>query len=168
MKKIIFGLFVVFEMIGIILCCASCGKRNGETEGTADNNAIDQAQVDTVSSDTEENNYGMTGDITGEPTLPGAEVLYPTVMVDGKLYEWRRGSAILNAYIKDDTFFLNNSDYYGEIKKTEKKRPEADCELTCLFDVEGKIYTIPDEKYIYLVLTTDWLEDAIVVFDEIE
>lgn len=119
-------------------------------------------------SPTESKEKEMISDITGIPTIPGEDVLYPTVMVDGKLYEWRRGSAIVNTFTKDDTYFLTSSDYYGKIKKTEMKNPEADCELSCMFAVEGKIYTVQNEEYIYLVMTTDWLDNAIVIFDEKE
>lgn len=33
---------------------------------------------------------------SGNPTLPGADEIYPMVMVEGSLYEWRRGRAVLD------------------------------------------------------------------------
>ena len=40
-----------------------------------------------------------------ESTLPGADEIYPTVLVDGECYQWRMGSAIMNLDV------VNNSTY---------------------------------------------------------
>ena len=99
-------------------------------------------------------------------TLPGADEIYPTVMVNGECYEWRRGVALLQA---DEETFINSRDYYGDITKVEGKSPENDCEIVCVFDAAGTIYTDPKNKdVIYLKLTTDWLDDKVVIFDKIK
>ena len=93
-------------------------------------------------------------------TLYGADQVYPTVMVDGALYEWHRGSAISFSGLPE------GSEYYGEISHTEAETPDADGEFASLFPVSGAIYTVPgDDTVVYLKLTTDWMENAVVRFD---
>ena len=98
-----------------------------------------------------------SNDDTG--TLDGADEIYPTVMVDGQLYEWRRGRAICEDY-------PDNSVYYGELIHADGEQPTKDCEFASTFSVTGQIYTVAgNEESVYLSLTTDWLNEAIVVFD---
>lgn len=93
-------------------------------------------------------------------TLYGADQVYPTVMVDGALYEWHRGSAIAFSGLPE------GSEYYGEISHTDEETPRTDGEFASLFPVSGAIYTVPgDDAAVYLRLTTDWMEDAVVRFD---
>ncbi|MCI5795682.1 MAG: hypothetical protein MR019_02265 [Ruminococcus sp.] len=93
-------------------------------------------------------------------TLPGAEKVYPTVMVDGSLYEWYKGAAICDDLPQDCVF-------YGDIKYVAKKTPKNDCEFSAAFDAEGQIYKVPDEASVYLVLTTYWLSNTVVKFDAV-
>ena len=77
-------------------------------------------------------------------TLMGDTEIYPTVMVDGRLYEWRKGRALCNE--------LPN-----------------DCEFVSVFSVSGQIYTIVEnDEFVCLRLTTDWLNEAAVIFDLVE
>jgi len=93
-------------------------------------------------------------------TLYGADQVYPTVMVNGALYEWHKGSAIRFGGLPDGCA------YYGEVLHTDAETPQADGEFASLFPVSGAIYTVPDnEDVIYLQLTTDWMEEAVVQFD---
>ena len=93
-------------------------------------------------------------------TLYGADQVYPTVMVNGAKYEWHRGDAIQFSGLPD------GCEAYGEIVHTEAETPQADGELASLFPVSGTIYTVPaDETVVYLRLTTDWMENAVVQFD---
>ena len=92
-------------------------------------------------------------------TLLGASKIYPTVMVDGRLYEWRRGVAISNVQPTD-------SIYYGEVNHVDGNSPTKDCEFVSVFSVSGQIYVISEnDNYVYLRLTTDWLDDVGVYFD---
>ena len=93
-------------------------------------------------------------------TLYGADQVYPTVMVNGAKYEWHRGDAVSLSGLPD------GCEEYGEIVHTEAETPRSDGELASLFPVSGTIYTVPaDETVVYLRLTTDWMENAVVQFD---
>ena len=93
-------------------------------------------------------------------TLYGADQVYPTVMVDGTLYEWHRGSAVALSGLPE------GSEYYGAISHTDAETPTKDGEFASLFPVSGAIYTVPgDDTVVYLQLKTDWMEDTVVRFD---
>jgi len=95
-------------------------------------------------------------------TLLGADKIYPTIMVQDHLYEWRKGAAICNE-------LPDNCVYYGELIHVEGERPNNDREFVSVFSASGQIYTLPqNDTVIYLCLTTDWLENTIVAFDIVE
>ena len=95
----------------------------------------------------------------GAGTLMGDTEIYPTVMVKGRLNEWRRGTALCNG-------LPNDSIYYGETIHVEGDTPENDCEFVSAFSVSGQIYTIvEDDEFVCLCLTTDWLNEAVLIFD---
>jgi hypothetical protein len=99
---------------------------------------------------------------TGPGTLPGADEIYPTIMVEGNLYEWRKGAAI-SSELPDDCV------YYGELIHVEGETPNNNNEFVSEFSVSGQIYTVPQtDTVVYLCLTTDWLENTVVVFDLVE
>ncbi|MCR5206582.1 MAG: hypothetical protein K6E47_16255 [Lachnospiraceae bacterium] len=105
----------------------------------------------------------MVNDKDNEPegTLLGASEIYPSVMVEGHAYEWRRGRAIVG--------FPKDCVYYGEINHISGKKPNENCEFVSVFSVSGQIYTIPENAdCVYLRLTTEWMEDRTVVFDLVE
>ncbi len=54
MKRTIFRLLFLFEMISTMFCVTACGKSGEETAGKADNNLIGQTSAGTDSSDTED------------------------------------------------------------------------------------------------------------------
>ena len=84
--------------------------------------------------------------------------IYPTVMVEGHLFEWRFGRAIGG--------LPKESLYYGEIVHVDKKIPTDNCEFVSAFSVSGHIYTVPgNTDSVYLQLTTDWMEKKNVAFD---
>lgn len=93
-------------------------------------------------------------------TLLGDTEVYPTVMVDGELYEWRKGRAICLDVPEDLV-------YYGQIIHVDKNRPKNDCEFRAIFDVSGDIYICPSDGCVYICITTDWMEDTFVVFDPV-
>jgi len=98
--------------------------------------------------------------IDGGSTLVGAVKIYPTVMVDGKLYQWRRGSAICSE-LPDGCVF------YGEVTHVKGEKPVNNGEFVSVFAVSGEIYTVTEnDDCVYLCLTTDWLNETIVVFDK--
>ncbi len=111
----------------------------------------------TVNSAKERNNSIESNVINGS-TLPGADEIYPTIMVNSTLYEWRFGVALVNELPIGST-------YYGEIKHTNGTTPENDCELVCTFAASGRIFTDPGEDIIYLELTTSWLEKQLIIFE---
>ena len=92
-------------------------------------------------------------------TLLGAGDIYPTLMVNGRLYEWHKGAAILEA-------LPENSVYYGEVVHVDGKTPADNCEFVSVFPASGKIYTVQNnEEHIYILLTTSWFSDKVVMFD---
>ena len=102
-------------------------------------------------------------------TIPGADEIYPTILIDGNYYEWKRGRAILMDYAGRPLPLSGETEYYGEIIHTDNDYPTMDKELVCTFNVTGSVYINPKEKSsIYLVISTDWMTDTVVVFDLIE
>lgn len=93
-------------------------------------------------------------------TIPGADKIYPTVMVDGTLYEWLLGIAIIDELPVGST-------YYGKINHSDAATPENDCEFVSVFPASGRIFVDPDKDLVYLELTTDWLEKQLVIFEPI-
>lgn len=93
--------------------------------------------------------------------LMGGTEIYPMVMVEGHLYEWRFGRAIGGR--------PSDSVYYGEINHVDGKTPTEDCDFVSVFSVSGQIYTVPgNNDCVYLYLTTDWIENKNVAFDLVE
>lgn len=90
--------------------------------------------------------------------IPGGNKIYPTIMVDGTLYEWHFGVGLVDELPAGST-------YYGKIKHTDETTPQKDREFVSVFDASGRIFIDPDENLIYLELTTDWLEKQLVVFE---
>ena len=98
---------------------------------------------------------------SGGPTLPGADEIYPTVMVEGQLYEWRRGSAILDK-------LPDSSNYEANIEHSNEKIPTGNYEFVYTFEVTGEIYTNPDDNScVYLLISTDWIQEGVVAFDKV-
>lgn len=119
-----------------------------------------------------------------DPNNPGKTYAYPTVLVNGEYYEFRRTRVngvgpllvIPNGIPKemwpdDPNVVLAGLDYYGEIihYSGEYQYPKEDCEMVCWFDVDGQIYTDPNNKdTVYLYIETPWIEYAVAAFDRIE
>lgn len=104
---------------------------------------------DTVSStDSAASNEGTTSD-------GGEELVSAAVMVSGIIYEWDAECDALP----------ENAVLYGEIVCVDASVPENDCELVSEFDVTGEIYTSDsDDGAVYLVVTTNWLEETVIRF----
>ena len=100
------------------------------------------------------------GEIEGCTVLPGSDEIYPTIMVDGTLYEWLLGKALIDE-------LPVGSIYYGKIKHTNGMTPENDREFVSVFQASGRIFVDPNENLVYLELTTDWLEKQLVIFEPI-
>ena len=92
--------------------------------------------------------------------LPGDNEIYPTIMVDGTLYEWLLGIALIDELPVGST-------YYGKINHTNATTPENDCEFVSVFPASGRIFVDPNKDLVYLELTTDWLEKQLVIFEPI-
>ena len=91
--------------------------------------------------------------------LPGADKIYPAILVNGNLYEWHMGSAVFYELPKGVV-------YYGKIKHIDGEKPEYDRDMVSTFPASGLIFTVPeDDTRCYLYLTTDWFEDKVVLFD---
>lgn len=100
---------------------------------------------------------GHTGASGG--TLPGADKIYPTVMVGDVCYEWRRGRAIYKS-------LPDGCEYYGEITHVSGEWPEHDGEFVSTFSASGQIYTVQgNTDTVYLCLTTSWMDGTFVAFD---
>ena len=94
-------------------------------------------------------------------TLDGAMEVYPTVMVDGKLYEWRKGRAICVTVPEDLV-------YYGQVTHVVEKHPKNNCEFASVFNLSGDIYICPSDGCVYICVTTYWMKDTFVVFDPVK
>lgn len=103
---------------------------------------------------------GKEDDILFGELLPGQNEIYPTIMVDGTLYEWLWGKAVIDELPVGST-------YYGKIKHTSRTTPENDCEFVSVFPASGRIFVDPNEDLLYLELTTDWLDRKIITFEPI-
>lgn len=111
-------------------------------------------------------------------------IICPAVSVNGICYklELDRFDVVLMTLDKNSTQFrastpddknyvllLETLSYYGQLKRSWRKIPLSDKEFVSAFVAHGLIYTDPnDEEHVYLVLTTDWLDDAIVAFKKCE
>ncbi len=96
-------------------------------------------------------------DATGQRggTLQGAAEIYPSVMVNGRVYRWQRLAYELPG----------DSVYYGELRHVTGETPSADCEFVSVFGAAGEIYTVPgDDESVYVRVTTEWIEDMPVLF----
>ena len=99
--------------------------------------------------------------VVGISPLTGGTDIYPTVMVDGKLYEWRKGRAICETVPEDLV-------YYGQVTHVVEKHPKNDCEFASVFNLSGDIYICPSDGCVYICVTTDWMNDTFVVFDPVK
>lgn len=96
-----------------------------------------------------------------EGTLLGAEEIYPTVMVDNKLYQWHKGIAICDN-------LPATCEYYGQINHMNDSLPNKNYDFSSTFECEGEIYITTNIEFVYIKLNTAWLNHAIVQFDLIE
>ena len=94
-------------------------------------------------------------------TLLGDTEVYPTVMVDGELYEWRKGRAICETVPEDLV-------YYGKVTHVVEKHPKNNCEFASVFNLSGDIYICPSDGCVYICVTTYWMKDTFVVFDPVK
>lgn len=92
--------------------------------------------------------------------LPGSDRIYPTVMVNGKLYKWAQGDAII------DTLPVG-SVYYGKINHSDNLTPEKDREFVSVFSADGEVFVDPTVDLVYIKITTDWLDNGIVIFEPV-
>jgi hypothetical protein len=100
----------------------------------------------------------------------GFDEIYPTVKINKGIYEWHHGEAIVG-YGEEMLSSLKLSDniaYYGDINHTDSSIPQRDKDFSSFFDVEGEIYVVPDkEEFLYVRITTDWINDAVIRFDKV-
>ena len=102
-----------------------------------------------------------SGSESGGPTLPGSDEIYPAVMVEGSLYEWRRGAAVLDK-------LPDSAEYVADIKHSGERTPAENDEFVSVFDAAGEIYAEPDDDaLVYLLLSTDWMQEKAVIFDRV-
>lgn len=99
-------------------------------------------------------------ELNGCMLLPGGDEIYPTILVNGTLYEWRFGKAIIEE-------LPAGSVYYGKIFHAKGTTPVYDRNFVSVFPASGRIFVDPNEDLLYLELTTDWLENTIVIFEPI-
>lgn len=114
---------------------------------------------------------GLTVNHSKEGNPPGCDEIigcgslfgeiYPTIMVNGELYEWLFGKAIVNELPVGST-------YYGKIRHADGATPQEDCQFVSDFPANGRVFLDRSENLVYLELTTDWLEKQLVIFEPIE
>ena len=102
----------------------------------------------------------MTSPPADISNLPGSDIIYPTVMVNGGLYEWRQGNAEI------DTLPVG-SVYYGKINHSDNSTPKNDCEFVSVFTANGEVFVDQTIDLVYIIITTDWLDNKIVVFEPV-
>lgn len=102
----------------------------------------------------------------GCPLLPGADEIYPTIMVNGKLYEWKRRRTPDDSYAIIDSLPIG-SVYNGELYHIGGSMPENDREFVSVFTASGRIFVDPNGDRVYLELSTEWLDKKIVVFEPV-
>jgi hypothetical protein len=57
--------------------------------------------------------------------------------------------------------------YYASIEHINEETPVENNQLVAAFDVTGDIYTmVDDNSCVYLVVSTEWMDEAVVVFDK--
>lgn len=98
------------------------------------------------------------------PTLPGADEIYPTIMVNGKLYEWKQGRAVIDEWDLPKGCVYRGKIYYMPGKTV----PEANQEFVSAFNTSGLIFIDPEEDLVYLQITTSWLDRKFVIFEPVE
>lgn len=102
-------------------------------------------------------------------TMLGEDLIYPTILIGKDMYEWRRGKAILLDVRGNFLPLPGGLKYYGEIVHGESKIPTRDREMVSVFAARGTIYLDPENgDIVYIQLFTDWLNEAIVIFDKVE
>jgi hypothetical protein len=96
---------------------------------------------------------------TGRPWLPGMVTVYPTVLVNGIYYKWD----------STDESDFTGLDYYGKLNHIYADCPIEDCDLASVFEIDGDIYTIPnDDRCVCLNISTEWFTDTKVYFKKAE
>ena len=144
-------------VFGIVKTLPRMGASSADCSGSSSSSI---PETSTTTSDTGSNeDTAINCEGEGGGTLIGAGEIYPTVMVNGRLYQWTHGAAIMDE-------LPDTAEYYGEIVHTEGEMPESDCEFVSTFDAAGEIYTVEgDDSVVYLVVTTDWMDGAVVRLD---
>lgn len=91
--------------------------------------------------------------------IKNLDIYNTTILVEDKYYHWAKSEAYLFKLPKE-------AEFYGRIVHTNANYPSKDCEMTSSFDVEGIIYVDKNNpQYIYLVLTTEWLNEGVIRFE---
>ncbi len=104
---------------------------------------------------------------SGGPLLPGADKIYPTICVNGNLYEWTRMYAY--DWQEPQKEALKEWEYVGKLIHVDGKKPQNDCEFVSKFSATGDIYIDPkSDANIYVLIKTDWVDQEFVVFSKAE
>lgn len=103
--------------------------------------------------------------IQDSSTLPGATEINPSVMYNENIYYWESlagPSDKLPQGVLPDGY-----EYVGEIKYTSNKKLTQDFQFVAKFKATGQLYYNKNKPdYVYICITTYWLENAYVKFSK--
>lgn len=100
---------------------------------------------------------------SGQPTLYGANEIYPAMMYDGKIYKWdkmaEKTSKIPQGILPE------GYDYVGDINYVSTGKLTEDFQFIAKFEAKGQVYfNKNDPGNLYICITTDWIDNSYVIF----
>lgn len=85
---------------------------------------------------------------------------YPTVLVNGKMYEWKQNDAVVDSLPADCI-------YCGKINHIGSNTPENNCDFVSDFFAVGEVYIDSSIDLVYIKIKTDWLDGCIAIFEPV-
>lgn len=96
-------------------------------------------------------------------TLPGATEINPSVMYNDTVYSWKQMSGPITKLPQGE--LPDGYEYVGDIQFVNTGKLERNFQFIAKFSATGKLYyneDLPDQ--ICICITTDWLDNAYVLF----
>lgn len=98
-------------------------------------------------------------------TLPGG--IRPELLADGTVFYWSGMSHVIPG--RPETYLPEGYAEYGRISSVTESEATEDCQMKAGFAASGTIYTSKiTPEAVYVLMTTDWFEDAYVRFTSSE
>ena len=92
--------------------------------------------------------------------VPNFDKNYPTILVNGQMYEWKQSDAMVDS-------LPVGCIYCGEINRIGDSIPKNNCDFVSDFFAIGEVYIDSATDLVYINITTDWLNDSIVIFEPV-